>query len=275
MTMDIAYFTKTLQGLPLERAAETTAALGFDWVDLLIRDGHAVTPDHPDGIAPAVATFASRGLRTAMATIDATRPDEPSATLLTACRDAGVRLVRLGFWRFDPARPRQELVDQALRDLDGFERLAGQLGIKLMIQLHGGSIHSSGAQTAQLLIGRDPKLIGAYPDPGNQTIQEGSENWRQTLAILEPWFCCMGVKNGGWSAGLFRPSGQREWRAEWCALDEGMVPWDEIIPHLVATGFGGPLSLHSHYRIPQDQALAKVRADLVYLRKLIAQAKGT
>ena len=83
----------------------------------------------------------------------------------------------------------------------------------------------------------------------------------------------MGVKNGGWSAGAFRPSGQRAWHAEWCALEEGMVAWDEIIPHLVASGFTGPLSLHSHYRIPQDQALAKVRADLTYLRKLMAEAK--
>lgn len=272
--MDIAYFTKTLQGLYVMEAAEIAAELGFDCIDLLIRDGHAVTPDRPDGIAPAVRTFGASGLRTILATIDATKPDETAARLLGHCADAGIGLVRLGFWRYGPVPGWRDLVDEARRDLEGFEQLAVRLGIKLMVQLHGGSIHSSGAQTAQLLAGRDPARIGAYPDPANQAIQEGREDWRLTLDILEPWLCCMGVKNGGWSAGAFRPSGQREWRAEWTALDEGMVPWDEIVPHLLAAGFGGPFSLHSHYRIPRDQALAKVRGDLVYFRRLVAAATG-
>ena len=273
--MDIAYFTKALQGMPLDVAAEATAAIGFDCVDLLIRDGHAVTPDAPDGIAPAVAAYAGQGLRTAMATIDATRPDVAAERLLGSCRDAGIGLVRLGFWRYDPAPGWPALVDAARRELDGFERLAERLGTRLLLQLHGGSIHASGAQAAQLLGGRDPTRIGAYPDPGNQSIQEGSEAWRVTLDILAPWLGCIGVKNGGWSAGGHRPSGQREWRAEWCALDEGMVPWDEIVPHLAQSGFRGSFSMHSHYRVPRPQALDKVRADLSYFRRLIAAAGAT
>ncbi|TBG95869.1 sugar phosphate isomerase/epimerase, partial [Rhizobium leguminosarum] len=62
--MDIAYFTKTLEGLPLEKAAGITAGLGFDCADLLIRDGHAVSPDRPEGIANAVKLFAAAGVRT-------------------------------------------------------------------------------------------------------------------------------------------------------------------------------------------------------------------
>jgi sugar phosphate isomerase/epimerase len=270
--MDIAYFTKALQGLRLDAAAAATADIGFDCVDLLIRDGHAVTPDAPEGVALAVAAYAAEGLRTVMATIDATRPDDATERLLGSCRDAGIGLVRLGFWRYDPAPGWPVLVDMARRDLDGFERLAERLGIRLLLQLHGGSIHASGAQAAHLLAGRDPARIGAYPDPGNQSIQEGSEAWRVTLDILAPWLCCIGVKNGDWSAGGYRPSGQREWRAEWCALDEGMVPWDDIVRHLVTSSFQGPFSMHSHYRVPRDQALAKVRADLSYFRRLIAGA---
>jgi hypothetical protein len=52
-----------------------------------------------------------------------------------------------------------------------------------------------------------------------------------------------------------------------------MVPWSEIVPHLVATGFAGLLSMHSQYRVPREQALDKVRADLAHFRRLIAATK--
>jgi len=133
--------------------------------------------------------------------------------------------------------------------------------------------YSSGALTVQLLAGRDPVRIGAYPDPANQIIREGSEDWRLTLDILEPWFCCMGVKNSGWFPGACGPHSQRAWHSDWYGLDEGMVPWNEIVPHLVATGFAGVLSMHSQYRVAREQALDKVRADLAHLRRLVAAAK--
>ncbi|WP_163879304.1 sugar phosphate isomerase/epimerase family protein [Rhizobium laguerreae] len=270
--MDIAYFTKTLEGLPLAKAAAITAGLGFDCADLLIRDGHAVSPDRPEEIVNAVKFFAAEGLRTPMATIDSTRPDDAVSRLLGCCGEAGIGQVRLGFWRYDPSRRWQAQIDEARRDLDGFERLAERFGIKLTIQLHGGTLHSSGALVVQLLAGRNPIRIGAYPDPANQIIREGSEDWRLTLDILDPWFCCMGVKNSGWSPGAYGPQGQRAWHSDWYGLDEGMVPWNEIVPHLVATGFAGVLSMHSQYRVSREQALDKVRADLAHLRRLVAAA---
>ncbi|MBB3351505.1 sugar phosphate isomerase/epimerase [Rhizobium lentis] len=271
--MDIAYFTKALEGLPLEEAAEITAGLGFDCADLLIRDGHAVSPDRPEQVVGAVKLFTAAGLRTPMATIDSTRPDDATSRLLGHCGEAGIGQIRLGFWRYDPSRRWRVQIDEARRDLDGFEHLGARFGIKLTIQLHGGTLHSSGALALQLLTGRDPGRIGVYPDPANQIVREGSEDWRLTLDILDPWFCCMGVKNGGWFPSVHGVDGQRAWHSDWQGLDEGMVRWNEIIPHLVATGFAGVLSVHSQYRVPRQQALDKVRADLAYLRRLVAAAK--
>ncbi|MBX5043840.1 sugar phosphate isomerase/epimerase [Rhizobium lentis] len=271
--MDIAYFTKTLEGLPLDRAAKITASLGFDCADLLIRDGHAVSPERPEEIVKAAKLFAAAGVRTPMATIDSTRPDDATSHLLGCCGEAGIGLIRLGFWRYDASRRWRAQLDEARRDLDGFERLAERFGVRLAVQLHGGTLHSSGALAAQLLAGRDYGRIGAYPDPANQIIREGSEDWRLTLDILEPWFCSMGVKNCGWFPGAYGSHGQRAWHSDWYGLDEGMVPWNEIVPHLVTTGFSGVLSVHSQYRLPRDQALDKVRADLAHLRRLVAAAK--
>jgi sugar phosphate isomerase/epimerase len=136
--------------------------------------------------------------------------------------------------------------------------------------LHGGTIHASGCQAAALLAGHDPQRIGAYPDPGNQTVQDGREAWRFTFDVLRPWLCCVGVKNGGWFPGELAPSGQRRWRSDWYGIADGMVPWDDILAYLSESGFDGLLSFHSHYEVPLPQVLAQTRVDLEFVRRQLA-----
>lgn len=268
--MPIVMFTKLFKGRTLDQVASDLAALGFDGADLLIRPGHQLEPAAPDAIAPAVRVMVAAGLAVPMATTDLVDPDDPAATrLLGACADAGIRLVRLGYFRSDPAVAYAAAFERARRALDGFATLARRLAITLALQLHGRTIHASGAQAAALLRDHDPRQLAAYPDPGNQATQDGREDWRFTFEVLRPWLGCVGVKNGGWFPAGRNEAGQRQWRAEWLGIADGMVPWDEILPHLARSGFAGVLSLHSHYEgMPLAQALDQTRADLAFVRRL-------
>src|SRR5262245_54704270 len=268
--MLIVMFTKLFKGLTLDQVAADLAALGFDGADLLIRPGHQLEPAAPQAIAPAVRRLQAAGVAAPMATTDLTDPNDPAAErVLGACADAGVRLVRLGYFRSDPATSYAAAFARARRALDGLADLARRLGITLALQLHGRTIHASGAQAAALLRDHDPNLLAAYPDPGNQATQDGREDWRFTFEVLQPWLACVGVKNGAWFPAGRTAAGQRQWRAEWLGLADGMVPWDEILPHLRQQGFAGVLTLHSHYEgMPLPQALDQTRADLAFVRRL-------
>src|SRR5215471_10999762 len=104
--MPIVMFTKLFKGRTLDAVAADLAALGFDGADLLIRPGHQLEPTAPSAIGPAVRLLAAAGLAVPMATTDLIDPDDPaSARVLGACAEAGIRLVRLGFFRSDPATP--------------------------------------------------------------------------------------------------------------------------------------------------------------------------
>jgi sugar phosphate isomerase/epimerase len=267
--MPIVMFTKLFKGRSLDAVAADLAALEFDGVDLLIRPGHQLEPAAPDAIGPAVRLLAAAGLAVPMATTDVVDPDDSvSARVLGACADSGIRLVRLGYFRSDPATPYAAAFDAARRALDGLTRLAARSGVTLALQLHGRTIHASGAQAAALLRDHDPRHLAAYPDPGNQATQDGREDWRFTFEILRPWLACVGVKNGGWFPAGRNQAGQRQWRAEWLGIADGMVPWDDILPHLRQQGFAGVLSLHSHYEgMPLAQALDQTRADLAFVRR--------
>jgi sugar phosphate isomerase/epimerase len=268
--MKIVLFTKLFRGRSLVEIADATSGLGFDGIDLLIRPGHQAEPDDPASIHEAARRLRQAGLTVPMATTDLTDPtDERAERVLAACAETGIDLIRLGYWKYDLQRGYAACFDAARRDLDGLARLAEKHGVRLAIQLHGDTIHGSGAQAAALLTGHDPALIGAYPDPGNQTVQDGRENWRFTFDVLAPWLCCVGVKNGGWFPAELSEAGQRRWRSDWLGVPDGMVPWDEIATYLKETRYEGFLSFHSHYEVPLDQVLAQTRVDLGYVKRLI------
>jgi sugar phosphate isomerase/epimerase len=268
--MKAVLFTKLFRGLDLGEIAAKAAMLEFDGIDLLVRPGHQIEPDGADAIGAAVRRLRGEGLDVPMVTTDLYDPEAyPADRVLGNCAGAGVRLVRLGYWRYDPKRGYVAVFADARRHLDALERLARAHGVCLLIQVHGGTIHSSGALTARLLDGHDPAHLGAYPDPGNQAVQEGREAWRLTFDLLRPWLRCVGVKNGGWFPAEVRPSGQRRWESDWLGLADGMVPWDEIIPYLVESGYDGLLSLHSHNPLPYAQVLDQTRTDLRYVRRLL------
>lgn len=268
--MQSVLFTKLFDGVSVQQMGSTAAELGFDGIDLLIRAGRQVDPTNPDAIGPAVQALQAEGVTVPMATTDLTDPGAlPTERLLAACADAGIGLIRLGYWTYDPAVGYASTLDTARRQLDQLAGIAQRTGVQLAIQLHGGTIHGSGAQTAALLADHDPQVIGAYPDPGNQVVQDGREEWQFTFDVLRPWLCCVGMKNGGWFAGYLGDSGQRHWRSDWLGLADGMVPWDDIMGHLVDASYDGFLSFHSHYEVPLPQVLDQTRLDLNFIQRLI------
>jgi sugar phosphate isomerase/epimerase len=268
--MQLVLFTKLFLGQSIEEIGAVGSRLGFDGIDLLVRPGFQVEPANPDGIGPAVARLKQDGLSVPMATTDLTDPaaiDTPR--LFAAFGENGIGVVRLGYWKYDPTIGYAALLDTARRHFDQLARLAEAADITLTIQLHGGTIHASGAQAATMLQGHDPNLIGVYPDPGNQTVQNGREDWRFTFDVLKPWINTVGVKNGGWFPATLNESGQRRWHADWLGLADGMVPWDDIIGHLVTMNFDGLLTLHSHYEVPYPQVIDQTALDLNYIKRLI------
>jgi sugar phosphate isomerase/epimerase len=270
--MQCLLFTKLFRGLSPDEFGPLATEMGFDGLDVLVRPGHEISPDAPEAMPRIVQRLRGLGLTVPAATTDIADPAaSPTERILAACAESDVRMVRLGYWPYPRGGDYRTLFDAARLHLDALERLASQFGVRLMIQLHGGSIHASGALTAALLEGHDPTWLGAYVDPGNQAVQDGRENWALTFDLLAPWLCYVGVKNGGWRFAERSDAGQLRWRADWLGLADGMVPWDDVLAWLVGRCIDVPLSFHSHYEMPLEPALEQTRHDLAYVRRLLAR----
>jgi sugar phosphate isomerase/epimerase len=254
----VLVFTKPFGAIGAAELAGHLAELGADGAELVVREGQTVSPADPRGIGAVARELEHHGLRLGVVTTDLADGDGTAERIIAACAEAGVPLVRAGFYRYDAAMGYHRCLDAARRGLAALAGLAAGHGVRLAVQLHHGTIHASAAQAHALTGDLDSVLF--YADPGNQA-KEGSEDWRLGLDILGDRLACMGVKNAAWRRG---PGG---WAPEWVPLADGVVAWPDIVPGLRARGYGGPLSLHVHY--PAPDLLAALRTDLTELRRLL------
>lgn len=251
-------FTKPLGAIGATQLADDLAGLGADGADLVVRDGQTVTPADPRGIGSVATALAANGLALAVVTTDLIKGDATADRVVGACAEAGVTLVRTGFYRYEPAQGYRRCYEEAKRGLASLAALADRHGVRVAVQLHHETIHPSAAHALRLVGDLDGVLC--YADPGNQA-KEGSEDWRLNLDLLGDRLACMGVKNAAWRSG---PDG---WECGWVPLADGVVRWPEIISGLRERAYDGPLSLHVHY--PTGDPLAALRRDLHHLRTLL------
>ncbi|MFE4252355.1 sugar phosphate isomerase/epimerase family protein [Streptomyces sp. NPDC056910] len=263
--MRVLVLTKPFGALPPEELAAQLAEAGADGADLLVREGQTVTPQTSSRIGDAARALRRAGLELGLVSTDLVTADRTADRVLGHCAEAGVSLVRVGFYRYDAEIGYAVGLDRARRDLAELAALAGCHGVRLVLALHHGTLHPSAAHALRLLADTEDVLV--HPDPGNQA-KEGSEDWRLTVDALggTDRIGCVGVKNAVWEPGEAPGS----WNCVWQPLaDGGVVPWPTVLPGLTGLGYQGPLSLHVHYRT--DDPFASVRRDLAYLRGLLLE----
>jgi sugar phosphate isomerase/epimerase len=278
----VPYMADALAGV----AAGAVAPVG---VDLLVREGEtAVGPDDPGGVMAAVRCFESAGLGVGQVTTDVVEAGRLADGVLGACAEVGVPLLRTGFYGYDAGVGYPSLLADARRRLGGLAERAAAHGVTLVVPLHHGTIHPSGALTAALVDGLDG--VGVLVDPGNQA-HEGSEDHRLTLDLVGDRLACVGVKNAGWRRrrygrdsaggqdGVDGPDGvggedcfdERDgvggWVCEWTPLADGVVRWAGVLGELRGRGYLGPCTLHVFYPCADPQAA--IARDLGHLQRML------
>ncbi|MFC4009078.1 sugar phosphate isomerase/epimerase family protein [Nonomuraea purpurea] len=257
--MRLLAFTKPFGPIDATRLADAVASVGAEGADLLVREGQTVSPADPGGIAVAAAELARRGLTLDVVTTDLLDVGADAERIIAACGESGVPLMRAGFYRYDPAAGYDRQLAESRAALARLAGLAARHGVRLVLQLHHGTIHPS-ASLALALAG-ELNDVGFYADPGNQA-KEGSEAWALNADLLGDRMACIGVKNAVWR------SDADGWVCEWQPFaDGGVVRWAEVVSGLRERGYAGPLSLHVHY--PSADPVAAVRRDLDHLRGLL------
>ena len=262
-TNTLSVFTKPWRDLQLGELGTLVRRLGFHAIELPVRPGYQVEPEHAVTALPeAVRMLADGGV--AVASVAAS----PERGIVEACARAGVSLIR------DMARvlPGERYTDAEVRLRTEYARLGPALasaGIRLGIQNHAGSFVPNALGLRALLSDLDPAAFVAVWDAAHEALAGMPPHY--ALDVIAPRLGMVNLKNGYWKRTVDCGATEQAWEIVWTGGRAGMARWDEVIRLLRLSGYAGVICLTAEYSEASavDRLIAE---DAAYTRALLAGA---
>lgn len=271
--MKTILFSKMLK----EKSPEELVAIAQDWgldgYDLCVRPEYPVNPDNAATALPEVVSlFRSNGLDIPMVTgnFDLLTPDHETARPILAAMDkADVRLIKLGYFRYNPAEQSYLAeVDRVRGIFTEWEKMSREYGVKICYHTHSNKCMGlNGGAMAHLLQGFDPACIGAYIDPGH-LVAEG-EDFPTAIGMVRDYLSIVAVKD----VLLVREekNGHGSITRKWLTAGNGMVDWTLVFETLKNVGFDGPVSVHCEFKIEKEQFMDAAKTEVAFFKQFMAE----
>ncbi len=278
--LQVSIFSKHLQFLGYKDMSAVTADMGFDGVELSVRNGGHVLPENVAKDLPrAVAAVREAGLASDMMVSDVKELNPLSKTVLETAANQGIKNYRMGYLRY----PETGTIPEALAYFNGKVRELAEfnqnIGIQGCYQNHNGrGVGSNVWELWELLQGSEQEAMGAQYDIYHAVI-EGGRSWPNGIRLLKDRIANIVIKDFRWE----KIDGN--WQVYKTPLGEGMVDFDAYFKILKGLGISVPVAMHFEYdlfgaeRGNRDIALSNrpiiyeaMHKDLQLLRKMWREA---
>ena len=260
-------FTKHLEGWDLPQIMDGLKRAGVQGADLCVRPGYPVTPENaPTELPRAAKMFADEGLSIPLITTpgDFISADMDYAeSLFAACAEAGVKLVKLGYWHMDPDGYWPSL-SRCRERLEGFSKLAEKTGVKPIVHNHSGSTMGlNSCAMMHIMEGFDPGLVGVFADVGHLSM------------VGEPYPMAFSIVRGYLSAVAFKDLKRKKnqdgtWGIEVLPMGLGVGNFPQVMQILKEIAFDGPISFHCEYGfLPPESIIHQCNIDTRFIQGIV------
>lgn len=278
----ICVFSKHLQWLPVPEAAKVAADMGFDGLDLTVRKGGHVDPEHVETELPkAFYAIQKAGLKLPMIATDVIDPEEPlSESVLKTAGQLGIEHYRTAYLDYNPDSGVMADLARYAKQMQKLAALNQKHGIQGAYQNHAGTNVGAAVWDLRILLQDvDPRWLGVQYDI-KHAVAEGGMSWVNGLDVLRPHINCFDIKDFVWA----KKDGK--WRHELVPLGEGMVDYKTYLSLLKKYDLSGPMSIHYEYplggaehgkkelTLDRDKTLIAMKRDLDTLRTMLAEAEA-
>lgn len=270
--MKLSVTTVMLPHLDLRQTCKLLSDLGFDGIELRVRRlapakaneapspwGRHVTDVSPDNILERAeeikSVVAEHGLALA-GFASACGADEPEHIRLLAegAVAVGCPAIRLSCRGYDGSVNYHELYDEAVTNYEKALEITRPHGVKVLVEMHGGTIHPSASLAHRIVSIFDAKDIGVLYDPQNMVV-DGFETIQLALELLGDYLAHIHV-------GAHRPipnepdeRGITTWTWPGCPMAEGLYDFSKMMETLRKISYTGFISVEDFRteRTPEER----------------------
>lgn len=262
-------FTKHLEGWDLEQIIDGLKRGGVQGADLCVRPGYPVSPENAATALPAAAKrFAEEGLSIPLITTpgDFVSPDMDYAeSLFAACAEAGVKLVKLGYWYLE-ADGYWPTLDRCRKHLEGFSKLAEKTGVKPIVHNHSGSTMGlNSSAVMRIMEGFDPKLVGVFADVGHLSVV--GEPYPLAFSIVKDYLAAVAFKDL-----IRKKNADGTWGIDVWPMGMGVGNFPQVMKLLKEMAFEGPISFHCEYsQLPPESVIHQLAIDTRFIHDIVVK----
>jgi sugar phosphate isomerase/epimerase len=252
----LALFSKPLSFIPAAELGTAARELGFESIDLAVRPGGHVEPDHVRTDLPLVVrAIRAAGLEVAMLTtgiVDAATPH--AEDVIAAMTGLGITRYRWGGFRWSKQSSLDRQIEAFRPRVAALAELNRRYGATAMYHTHSGVglVGASIWDLHEILRGFDPALVSVNYDVGHATVEGGLGGWIDSFNISLPYLKGVAVKDFLWELNA-----QSQWEPAWKPLGQGMVRFAQFFRMLREAAFAGPVQLHFEYPLGGAEGGAK------------------
>ena len=259
MPITFSVFTKPWKSQPLEHVSGFVHDMGFDAVELAVREGYQVQPQTiAKGLPLAVKAFADNGVKINSL---ATQPDERS---IAAAAENGVPLIRI----MVKCGPEGYTVSEAnaQQDFDALLPVLEKHKVTLGIQNHSEHFLASSAAGLRALVGKyDKKHVAAVWDCAHCALQGESPDL--ALDIIWPHLAMVNFKNAIWRPTTPPEAEYQRFEHYWTGGRFGLANWPLLAGLLKKRNYSGVITLTAEYG-DEKSVERLVRDDIHWARSL-------
>ncbi len=260
-------FSKPWPHKPLSELARHIKDLGFDGVELPVRDNFQVIPEKASrGLPEAAKIFEDNGVKIRSVA------GPTNVETIEACGKAGVPILRV-MARIDMSIGYFECERRIRKEYDALLPALQDHGVTIGVQNHADYFVGSAIGLMHLIKGYDPKLVGAVLDPAHC----GLDGEPDDMAIDIVWshLVLVNLKSAFWKRSTGPEAEDVEWKKHWTTGRHGLTSWPKVAAELKKREYKGDYCLTAEYSDPSGQGDLKgddvnrlVSQDIAYARSL-------
>ncbi len=263
--------------------AETALNLGFDGIDLTVRENGHVLPDRVEDDLPKVYEICKNtGIEIVMICTSIRDAADPlTEKIIKTASGLGIKFYRMNWYEYDKNLDLNKNLGNIKSQLTELAEMNKHYKMKGSYQNHNGVWFGAPVwDLGKILNQLDSEWLGCQYDILNAVI-EASNSWQLGMEFIAPYIHSIDIKD----AFLHFEKGKM--KLEYAPLGSGMVDYNQFICLLKKLEISVPYSMHFEYdlggadtgltklSIPVKKVIYEIQKDLKTFKKILKKNSHT